>query len=248
MSQSRTEKRDADELDWICRSVLRSFSLFREAEIKACFYPYVGLTHSIRRKGSAWVIRVSDHCRHAPRAVLEAIINLLACKVARRRPPVEMTRIYERFRKEPVVEDAVAGRRLRQGRKMIGGSRGKHHCLEEIYRELNSRYFNNQIEIRKIGWSPRPGWRRLGHYDPVHHTITISPVLDSARVPRSAIAFLVYHELLHALFDINSNGGRRQHHPPAFKKAEQSCEDYSSARKFLNEFCRSRGGLRPRSC
>lgn len=248
MSQRHGEMRDAGELEWICRSVLRSsFNLFREAEIKASFYPYIGLTHSIRRKGSTWIVRVSDHCRQAPRAVLEAIVYLLACKVARRRPSAAMVRLYERFRKEPSVGTAVDQRRLRRGRKMIASAAGKHHCLEEIYRALNSRYFNDQIEIRKIGWGPRRGWSRLGHYDPVHHTITVSPVLDSARVPRSVVAFLVYHELLHALFDNSSSGDRCRHHPPAFRQAEQACEDYSSAKKFLSEFCGSRGKPRPRS-
>ncbi len=232
----------SDDLQWICSSVLRSsFSLFRGAEIKASFYPYIGLTHTIRRKGTVWNLRVSDHCRHAPRAVLEAIVYILGCKITRRKPPVEIVRLYERFRKEPFVEAAVDQRRLRSGRKIIAGTEGKHHSLEDIYRALNSRYFNDQIEIRKLGWGPRRGWFRLGHYDPVHHTITISPVLDSARVPRWAIAFVVYHELLHAIFDDCTSTGRRRHHPPSFRRAERAYEDYSSAQKFLSEFCGSRG-------
>ena len=248
MSQRHREMGNAGELEWICRSLLHSsFNFFREAEIEASFYPYIGLTHSIRRKGPTWIVRVSDHCRYAPRAVLEAIVYLLACKVTRRRPPATMVRLYDQFRKEPSVSDAVDERRLRRGRKMIASAAGRFHCLEEIYRALNRRYFSEQIEIRKIGWSPRRGWSRLGHYDPIHYTITISPVLDAARVPRSVVAFLVYHELLHALFDVGPSRGHRQHHPPAFRKAEQTYEDYSSAKKFLSEFCRSRGKLSPRS-
>jgi hypothetical protein len=233
---------NAGELQWICNSVLQSsFNQFRGTEIRASFYPYIGLTHTIRRNGDVWNVRVSDHCRHAPRAVLEAVVYILGCKIIRRKPPVEMIRLYERFRSEPLVEAAVDQRRLRRGRKIIGSPVGKHHSLEEIYCALNGKYFNDQIEIRKLGWGPRRGWSRLGHYDPVHHTITISPVLDSARVPRWAVAFVVYHELLHAVFDGGSGTGSRRHHPPAFRRAEQGYEDYSSAKRFLSEFCGSRG-------
>jgi hypothetical protein len=220
------------------------FEQFRDVEIRAEYYPYVGLTHTIRRKGRVWTIRLSDHCRQAPRAVLESIVCLLAYKVTRRRPPAEMQRIYEQFRNHADVRRAVDARRFRKGRKMIGGTEGTHHSLLRIFRELNARFFQNQIDIRKIGWSPRRGWARLGHYDPVHHTITISPVLDSPRVPLSALAFVVYHEMLHTLFDDSTGKRRRRHHPPPFRQAERGYEGYATAQKFLREFSSARGRTR----
>jgi hypothetical protein len=233
------------ELQWICTAVLRAhFEQFRHAEIRAQYYPYIGLTHTIRRRGSIWIIRVSDHCRSAPRAVLESIVLMLAYKILRRRVPSETARIYEQYRKSDPVREGVHARRLRHGRKMIGNSEGKHHSLKEIFRNLNARYFGDHIEIQKIGWGPRLGWVRLGHYDPVHHTITISPVLDSARVPVSALAFVVYHEMLHAVFDDSPVTHRLRHHTPSFRRAERGYEGYSAAQKFLREFSSSRGRLR----
>jgi len=224
-------------LQFVCRSVLQaSFPVFRDTKIDACFYPYIGLTHTIRRKGSDWVVRVSDHCRHAPRPVLEAIAMILGSKIARRKPPQRFLEIYELFRKEPWVEESVGERRRLKGRKHIAGEEGKYHSPVGIYNEINSRFFNNQIEIQRIGWGLRKGWRRLGHYDPIHHTITLSPALDSPKVPEYAFRFIVYHEMLHAVFEEGSSGGPKRHHSPAFHRDEKAYPDYARAKKFLREY------------
>jgi hypothetical protein len=233
------------ELQWICRSALQAaFPSFRSAEVVATFYPYIGLTHTIRRKESTWVLRISDHCRHAPRAVLEAVAIILGAKILRRRPPRRAESIYEQFRREPVIRELLEARRVRHGRKQISGAEGRHHSLSKIYHEVNSGYFNEQVEIRRIGWGPRRSWNRLGHYDPDHHTITVSPVLDSPRVPAFVVGFIVYHELLHTVFGEalgDARNGRRRHHPPEFRKAEQAHPDYEAAKRFLADFCRRRG-------
>lgn len=240
---TRLSGNDSAELQWICRSTLQSaFPSFRSTDVRASFYPYIGLTHTIRRKGSCWVLRISDHCARAPRIVIEAITVMLACKVLRRTPPAEMLKAYERFRRDPCVEAAVADRRLKRGRKVISRRDGRHHILRDIYGEANRRFFDGQVDVRMLGWSARRSWSRLGHYDPVHHSITISPVLDSPAVPRYVVAYILYHEMLHALFgDVPSAGGRRRHHPPEFRRAETSHPDYAAAKKFLGSFCRRRG-------
>jgi hypothetical protein len=231
----------SSELESFCRAKLRGkFTAFRTSEIRVSFYPYVGLTHTIRRRGSCWILRISDHCRSAPRIVIEAIVVILACKVLRRRPPRDAVEVYEQFRKDPEVQLRVRMRRLKRGRKRIGDPRGKEHSLSEIFQELNQRFFNNQIELQKLGWGTRKSWGRLGHYDPLHQTIAISPVLDSPDVPRFVVMCILYHEMLHAIFDQPSDD-RRRHHPPEFRKAEKAFPGYAEAKKFLREFCRSRG-------
>jgi hypothetical protein len=226
------------ELQWLCRSVLRdAFPLFRNANIEASFYPYVGLTHTIRRKDSGWIVRISDHCRYAPRQVLQAIIMILGCKVMRRRPREEYLRTYELFRKAPWVEEAVRERRIRKGRKHISGEAGRHYSLGNIYKELNSVYFNDQIDIARIGWGLRRSRNRMGHYDPAHHSITLSPVLDSPGVPVFVVRYIVYHEMLHALLGSASTGVRKRHHSAEFRRAEQAFPDFAEAKKFLGEYC-----------
>jgi hypothetical protein len=232
------EDKNLVELRWLCSSVLRTtFPLFRDAEIDACFYPYIGLTHTIRRKGGGWIVRISDHCRHAPRQVLEAVIMILGCKVMRRRPRHEYLRTYELFRNDPDVAASVRERRIRKGRKRISGEAGRHYSLETIYRELNGAYFNSQIDIARIGWGFHRSRNRMGHYDPAHHTITLSPVLDSPGVPGFVVRYIVYHEMLHAVFESTSAGTRKRHHPAEFRRAEREFPDFVRAKKFLGEYC-----------
>jgi hypothetical protein len=233
---------DESTLGWICRSVLKSaFPIFQNAEIEARFYPYIGLTHTIRRKGSKWVVRISDHCRNAPRPVIEAIVMILGSKIARKRPARKFMQTYELFRKDPSIADPVRERRRLKGRKHISQAAGKHYIPVEIFKDINSRFFNNQIEVQRIGWGQRKGWARLGHYDPVHHTITLSPVLDSPKVPEYVVRYIVYHEMLHVIFEEMPVSGFRKHHPAEFGRAERAYPDYARAKKFLREHFGKRG-------
>jgi hypothetical protein len=242
LDENGQSKADSVRLQWICRSVLESLSEeFSRFSIEARYYHYIGLSHTIRRKGSRWVVRISDHCMGAPDSVLESIVKILGCKVLRRRLPEKALAIYERFRKSPRVEESVRRRRRAKGRKHIAGEMGKHHSLRGLFRELNRRYFNDQIEVRLIGWGCRKSWSRLGHYDPVHHTITISPALDSPVVPVYVMQYLVYHEMLHAAFQDASPCSLHRHHPPEFRHAERAYPDFGRAQKFLKDFCARRG-------
>jgi hypothetical protein len=233
---------ESPDLPEICRSILRPLSdIFRDGDIAAAFYPYIGLHHTIRRRGNTWTVRISDLCSEAPREVLESVVLLLASKVLRRKPPADAVRIYRRFQTDQAVERRIRARRLQRGRKQIGQAQGKHHSLAGLYRELNRRYFNNQVELQKLGWGTRRSWSRLGHYDPVHHTITISPVLDSPKVPRTVLSYILYHEMLHTLFESTVSAGRNRHHPREFLEADRSYPHYGSAKKFLEWYCRTRG-------
>jgi hypothetical protein len=223
-------------LQWICRSVLKTaFPIFQNAQIDACFYPYIGLTHTIRRKGTKCVIRISDHCKNAPRPVIEAIAMILGSKIVRRRPPRKSLEDYEAFRKELSIIESVRERRRLKGRKHISGTAGKHYAPAEMFKDINGQFFNNQIEVQRIGWGQRKGWARLGHYDPVHHTITLSPVLDSPKVPEYVVRYIIYHEMLHVIFEELPSSGFRKHHPAEFGRAERAYPDYDRAKKFLRE-------------
>jgi hypothetical protein len=236
-------------LQWLSRSLLpATFPIFKNSEIDASFYPYIGLTHTIRRAGSRYMLRISDHCRRAPRPVLEAIIMILASKIAHKKPAGKFLELYKSFRNDPFVLESAHERRRLKGRKNFSREMGNSHSLTDMYHEINSLFFNNQIEISRIGWGLRRSWARLGHYDPVHRTITLSPVLDSSGVPGYVVRFIVYHEMLHDIFEKAPSAGFRKHHPAEFRKAERAYPDYESAKKFLRDYCsrrRESGKRRP---
>ena len=244
MKERKENQWTSTELQDLCRYILtRSSPVFGAEEIEASFYPYIGLTHTIRRKANKWTVRISDHCRSAPRTVLEAIIMILASKVLGRKPQRQALSIYAAFRADPRIAGAVRARKLLRGRKIMGAHEGKYYSLREIYNELNARYFGNKVEIRTIGWGMRPGRIRLAHYDPVHRTIAVSPLLDSPGIPKYVLSYIVYHEMLHALFEHPSSRGFNRHHPREFRRAESRYADYHKARSFLKEFWRKSAGF-----
>jgi len=228
---------NSEQLQQYCISVLQSaFKAFRNSDIRVSFYPYIGLTHTLRRTKNVWVLRISDHCLCAPSPVIESVVLILGYKVMRRKPPRKSLEAYERFRRDPEVESAVRNRREIKGRKLFSNTPGKHHSLRKMYDELNERYFNGQIEIKRIGWGLRKARGRLGHYDPIHHTITLSPALDSPNVPSYVVRYVVYHEMLHALFGDMSGRDSLKHHPRQFRHTEIAYPDYASAKVFLEKF------------
>jgi predicted metal-dependent hydrolase len=79
--------------------------------------------------------------------------------------------------------------------------------------------------------SPRCSVRKrtLGSYSERSHTIRINPVLDRKTVPRYYIAFVVYHEMLHAAMGMPLTGNRRSIHSREFRKREHLFKDYERA-------------------
>ena len=68
-------------------------------------------------------------------------------------------------------------------------------------------------------------------------------MLDSPKVPGSVLAYLLYHEMLHALFQSTGTSRRRRYHNREFHAAERAFPDYESSCLFLDHFCRTRGKI-----
>ena len=107
---------------------------------------------------------------------------------------------------------------------------GKFHDLSAVYNEINTEYFGHAITA-SITWgsrSPRSAVRKrtVGSFSERSNTIRINPVLDRKTVPRYYIAFIVYHEMLHAALGIAIQGKRRSVHSREFRRREKMFKDY----------------------
>lgn len=123
--------------------------------------------------------------------------------------------------------------RRKQPNRITEKTLGKFHDLRVLYRELNEEYFGGMIDAA-ITWgtrSPRFAVRKrtLGSYSERSNTIRINPVLDRKTVPRYYVAFVVYHEMLHAATGILLRGNRRSIHSREFRKRERDFKDYEKA-------------------
>jgi hypothetical protein len=178
--------------------------------------------------------RVSDLLEGAPDDVLHAIAHILVAKLYRK--PID-SRHSKRYR------DHVSGKLVRnkaelirqvRGRKRIDTAQGHVYDLEQIFDELNTRFFHGLLGRPQMTWSREQARNLLGHYDPAHNAIVVSRVFDHIRVPRCAVEYIVYHEMLHILYPVKMRKGRRCVHPKEFLDREKSeFSEYERAVQFL---------------
>lgn len=197
------------------------------------FYPFVSINNTIRLRKAELYVRLSDLLEGAPDPVLHAIAHILLAKLYRK--PIDRTQ-SARYRRYIASHDLSAKARLvRQvrGRKQIRSPRGHHYHLEEIFDDLNRRFFHGLMGRPQLTWSREHARNRLGHYDPAHNTIVISRVFDDPRVPRYAVEYILYHEMLHLKHPVKLLGSRRCVHSREFQEEERLFPEVAHAKKFL---------------
>jgi len=131
------------------------------------------------------------------------------------------------------VRDRGEQLRKRPPNRVPVKTRGRVYDLREFYQELNEEYFGGMINAAITWGSSRSRnlvrKRTLGSYSERSHTIRINPVLDKRTVPRSVVAYVVYHEMLHAAIGVSRQGGRRCVHSREFRNRERLFKDYEKA-------------------
>jgi hypothetical protein len=197
------------------------------------FYPFVSINNTIRLRQGELHIRLSDLLEGAPDNVLYAIAHILLAKLYRK--PVDRT-YSARYRRYVAGHEVAAKARLvrqMRGRKHIRSARGHHYHLEEIFDDLNRRFFHGLLGRPQLTWSQNHARSSLGHYDPAHNAIVISRVFDHPRIPRYAVEYILYHEMLHLKHPVKLCGSRRCVHSREFLAEEKMFPELEDAQKFL---------------
>ncbi len=200
------------------------------------FYPYAGLTLTIRFRDDAAHVRLSDVLRTAPSLVLEGAAAILIGRIYRRRPPTDLIEAYRGFSYARSTRSELLRIRRRRARRMEHRPAGAHHDLGPLFARLNRRYFDGALAQPRLGWSTRTWRSQLGCFDPALNQIVINRQLDHHGVPEFVIAYVLYHEMLHLKHPIRFARCRRESHSPQFRKEEKLFADYARAMRFLSRF------------
>lgn len=204
-------------------------------EVEASFYPYAGLSSTIRlRKGRVYA-RISDILRHSPRDVLYALACILVAKLYRLKVAAEHERTYRDYAHHPSILNATDAARRARGYKMTTSPRGQVYDLDQLFDELNARYFAGGLTKPLLSWSQQKTHRVLGHHDHLHGVIIISRTLDEARIPRFVVEYVLYHEMLHARHLPRRVADRTIYHSRQFRTDELQFERYHEAVKWLDK-------------
>jgi predicted metal-dependent hydrolase len=197
------------------------------------FFAFVNINNTIRLREGKLFVRLSDLLEGAPDTVLRAIAHILLAKMYRKPIEREYATRYRRYISgQDITRKAHLVGQMR-GRKRIESAQGRTYNLENIFEDLNRRFFYGLLARPQMTWSRDHARNRLGHYDPAHNAIVVSRVFDHPRVPCYAVEYIVYHEMLHLKHPVKLRGSRRCVHSMEFQAEEKRFPHLEEAKAFL---------------
>ena len=164
-------------------------------------------------------IRMSDLLEGAPAPVLEALAYILLGKLYRKRVPAAYAHRYRLYLNRRDMRSKMHLVRQIRGRKFVSGPQGEHRNLDLLFDELNLRYFDGLMAKPLLGWSRRPS----------------RTLLDSVHAPPLVLQYVLFHEMLHLRFPIQTQGARRRVHTREFREAEKQFEQWKEAKALLRK-------------
>jgi predicted metal-dependent hydrolase len=204
-------------------------------ELKVEFFPFANINNTIRLREGKLRVRVSDLLEGAPDAVLRALAHILLAKMYRKPIEREASLRYRRYVASSNIASKAHLVRQMRGRKQLGSAQGQTWNLETMFEDLNSRFFHGLLGRPRMAWSRDHARHHLGHYDPAHNAIVVSRILDHPRVPRYAIEYIVYHEMLHLKHPVKLRGSRRCVHGAEFRAEEALFPQLAEAKAFFKQ-------------
>jgi len=121
--------------------------------------------------------------------------------------------------------------------------KGRHFDLQDLYRQVNEKYFNNEMGLN-IAWF-KPTYKKFRHitfgsYDRQYKLIRINKLLDHESVASQYMEYLIFHEILHEVYPSKVlKSGRCQMHGKEFKEHEKRFPDFAQMKKFEKYFMKN---------
>ena len=210
---------------------LRPWAEMPEMEVE--FFAFANVNNTIRLREGRLLVRLSDLLQGAPEPVLRAIAHILLAKMYRKPIARAQATRYRRYISSHEIANKANQVRQLRGWKKFQTPRGHVYHLEEIFEDLNRRFFHGLLARPLLTWSQQRARNSLGHYDPAHNTIVVSRIFDHPQVPRYALEYILYHEMLHLKHPVKLRGSRRCVHPPEFQEEEKLFPELEQAKAFL---------------
>jgi predicted metal-dependent hydrolase len=203
-------------------------------EIRIEFFPFAGLNHTVRLHENRMAVRLSDIFKDAPADVYRSLALILLAKLYRKSVDSAHHRAYRAFiLTDDIQERARIARAERCRRTRARGALGRHVDLEALFDRLNEEYFGGSLRKPQISWSAKRSRHVLGRYDATHNIIFISRLFDAPAVPSYAVAYVLFHEMLHVKHQSRITDSRMVFHPSEFKAEEKTFREFEQAKQWL---------------
>jgi hypothetical protein len=205
-------------------------------EIEVRFRPFTTASSRIRFRNGELKVGISDLLEKAPAPVQEALAYVLLSKLFRQNVPVRAMNQYRQYLRRPEMQATIDATRRERGTKRFIGTSGNVHNLDQLFDEVNQKYFGGSIPRPRLSWSPTASRTILGHYDSAHHAIVLSRVLDHPEVPAWLVEYVMFHEVLHIKHPTENAKGpqaRRRVHTRAFREEEKTFPRFPEVKEAL---------------
>jgi len=228
-------------LDETFRSVSVKLGL---GQVSARFFPYAELKHTWRCRCGGLEFKVSDYMDQCTEAELESLAWYLLCKAGGIECPEDRKDAYLKASRSRSLWSNKRDTYLARANALMLKARGTVRDLGEVFGYVNSYYFRGRFEGPILAWSSESPRQRLGYYFEPLNLLAVNRVFDSAKVPRYALEFVMYHELLHSECPSEESHARRVHHTKQFRQREKQFTHYEDAQHWMNRLATVRKGLR----
>lgn len=222
-------------------------TVFRQAgkqlsagRVSAEYHPYSELKHTWRRRQSTVSFRISDYMDSAPAEVTEALAWYLLCKAFGKKCPDGIAERYLDYARSRTLWEPKKKIYMNRARNLSFRSVGTARDLGTVFDYVNSCYFEGSIRRPDLAWAKESPSVRLGFYFEPLDILAANRVLDSEKVPRYVLEFVVYHELLHGVLDAKGTPTRRVHHTKEFRERERLFSMYDEAEAWLSKLARQK--------
>ncbi len=199
------------------------------------FYPYSGINHTIRIRNGRAFVRISEACRNMVPEGQRALAYILVAKLFRRRAAKIYQETYNAAIKTEDIQSLALEHKGRRRKKIIVPPEGDIYDLNELFEDVNTKFFGGAIKKPVLSWSQKKTWRVLGHHDATQDTIVISRSLDTPDTPRFIVEYVMFHEMLHIAHPTKHVNGRRYNHTPEFRRDERKFPHYRAAENWIEK-------------
>ena len=206
--------------------------------VTASYHAYKELKHTWRHRDGVLVFRVSDYMRHSPEDVLESLAWYLICRARSVACPEAMAEQYIRHVRSGSFWSDRRDLYMSRARNLAFRPKGNERDLEAVFDYVNACYFDGAVERPALAWVSESPRTRVGYFHAPLGILAVNRALDSARVPRYVLEFVVYHELLHGVLDVDDGLARRVRHSSEFRRREQAFARYEEAQTWLSKIAR----------
>ena len=207
------------------------FKKLKQKEIILLFSPSERLYHKIHLNNKYVKVYVSFVCKDLPDNYFISLSQLLFRKITGQPISAEIKNAIYSSEENFLVND----KKNYVAQNYNKAAQGNLFDLEEIFKQLNEKYFNNKLTMPQVRWSLRNNRRRLGFYDLNRNLLVINRLLDQRAIPQYVIEGIMHHEMLHIIHPIQHQNGRRIIHSRAFKNDEKKFKQYMELKKWLKQ-------------